>query len=347
VTTRNRPAPVANAGSRGVSAGVMGLLLLLLAISACGSPRDRNSPRADAGGLDGGASVDGGASGDGGSTTETPAGLALLERLAGLWSGPATQTPLGNFSMMNVDFRAATDQFVFGRVDVDEDNALRFGFSIETHGGEDVLTYRNGGYFLGLQRDDRTELVEHDEAALTWRFCHVERGCGYIDAVYDFEADDRLIFDVMVLGNQHVYWDARRLETRELPEGFTEGLVTQPAGPFPEMPNLRATVSWSQALASDAPVWIVLSANACSPAACNISRHIQAVAGAGDTSVEIFLEQVHAGDYKILAVLDRNANLDQIQRPDTGDGVSIPDTSLSIAGSGDTTTTVPIVFDLR
>ena len=321
----------------------MRILLLVLLSFACGSPRERtpSPPRGDAG-LDAG-QLDSGT--DGGTTIDPPQGLALLERLAGLWSGPATQTPLGNFAMMNVDFRAATDQFMFGRVDLDEDNALRFGFSLETH-GTDVLTYRNGGYFLGLLRDDRTKLVEHDETAMTWRFCHVDRGCDYIDAVYDFEADDRLIFDVMVMGQQHVYWDARRLETRELSPGFIDGLETQALGPFPAMPNLRATVTWSQPLASSAPVWVVLSASGCSVAGCNISRHIRTIANAGATSAEIFLEQVHAGDYKILAVVDRNANLDQIQRPDSGDGVSFPDTNISIASSGDTNTSVSIVFDL-
>jgi hypothetical protein len=347
VTTLNRPTSVANLEPAVVSARAMRCLPLLLALLACGSPRDRprGTPRTDAGGAqDSGGAQDTGAVADGGSDP-SPQGLALMERLAGLWSGPATQTPLGNFAMMNVDFRAASDQFLFGRVDLDEDNALRFGFSLETH-GEDVLTYRNGGYFLGLQRDDRTELVEHDETALTWRFCHVDRGCEYIDAVYDFEGDDRLIFDVVVMGAQHVYWDARKLEMRELPPGFVAGLVTQPVGPFPAMPNLRATVSWSQPLAAAAPVWVVLTVSGCSTSGCTISRHIRTVAPAGATSAEIFLEQVHAGDYKILAVVDRNSNLEALLRPDSGDGVSLPDTGLTIAPSGDTAANVQIVFDL-
>ena len=329
----------------------MRCLLLLALLFACSEARERppgNPPRgSDAGPLDG-SSDDAGTTDDAGTNDDPPLGLALFGRLAGLWSGPATQTPLGNFTMMNVDFRAATDQFMFGRVDVDESNALRFGFSLETHGGKDVLTYRNGGYFLGLQRDDRTELVEHDEAALTWRFCHVEQGCSYIDALYDFEAEDRLIFDVMVRGEQHVYWDARRLETREIPPDFAEGLVTQGTGtaPFPEMPGLRTTVSWSAPLTAQAPVWMVLSVSDCSPTSCVISRQLRAIAPAGATSVELFLEQVHPGDYKVLAVLDRNANLDQTLAPDSGDGVSLPNSSLTIAVNGETTTSVPIVFDL-
>lgn len=283
---------------------------------------------------------------DAGMIAQRPQGLELFDRLDGLWSGPATQTPLGTFRRMNVEFReVGGDQFMFGRVDLDEMNALRFGFSVETHGGADVLTYRNGGYFLGFLRDDRTVLMEHDEAAETWRFCHVDRGCGYIDAVYDFDGPDRLIFDVMVMGDQHVYWDAHRLEARTLPAGFVDGLLSQGTGdaPFPPMPSLRATVRWSGALAAEAPVWLILSNSDCGLSGCNISRHLRAIAPAGATSVELFLDQVHPGEYRAIAVLDRNGNLDQIDSPDSGDGVSLPNAHVVIAPNGETTATLQIV----
>ena len=47
------------------------------------------------------------------------AGLELLPRLAGLWSGPATMTPLGTFPLMNMDLRAASGQVLFARADLD------------------------------------------------------------------------------------------------------------------------------------------------------------------------------------------------------------------------------------
>lgn len=318
-------------------------------LAACSAEsRPRGTPRArDASVADAGLGADAGLAPDGGTVVEGSSGLALFERLAGLWSGPATRTPLGDFSMMNVDFRPVGAQFMFGRVDVDEDNALRFGFSLETH-GEEILTYRNGGYFLGLLRDDRTVLVEADDAAAVYRFCHVDRGCDYIDAVYDFEGEDRLVFDVMVLGMPHVYWDARRLSTTALPPGFTGRLVSQGTGdaPFPPMPDLRATVTWAAPLAEEAPIWLVLSAEACTPAGCDISRQIRTIAPAGATSAELLLAQVHAGEYRILAVVDRNQNLDRTFAPDSGDGVSLPTATVQIAPAGETTTSVPIVLDL-
>jgi hypothetical protein len=312
----------------------------LLGLIACGSdPRSADVP--DASGVD--ASVDAGAS-DSGVTELDREGLVIFERLAGLWSGPATRTPLGDFRVMNVDLRPASDQFLFGRVDLDEDNALRFGLLVETHGGE-VVTYRNGGYFLGLLRDDRTELVEHDVAEDRFRFCHVDRGCDYIDAVYDFEGADRLIFDVMVRGAPHVYWDARRIEARPIPSGFVDGLVAQgSSGPFPPLPELTVQVRWNGALTAEAPVWIVLSTEGCTPASCKISRHLRALAPIGSTSIALRLAQVHAGPYSLLAVLDRNGTLEASGVPDSGDGVSLP-AAITIA-LPQTEASAPIVYDL-
>lgn len=321
---------------------------LLFLCVACGES-DRSTP-SDAGTFsDADVVSDAGILPEDGGTNPEPDGLDLLPRLAGLWSGPATRTPLGDFRMMNVDFAAASDQFVFARVDLDAENALRFGFSVETHGGADVLTYRNGGYFLGLLRDDRTQLVEHDASAETYRFCHVDRGCDYIDAVYDFEGPDRVVFDVFVRGNQHVYWDARRIEAGALPPKFTDNLATQGTGdaPFPAMPSLRMNIVFPSALATETPVWLVLSRSDCSiTGGCKISRHIRAIAAAGSNSAEIILDQLHAGEYRALAVIDRNHNLETIGTPDSGDGISIPNTRLTIGENGETSSSLNIAVNI-
>ncbi len=332
-------------------------VLLFLLFAACSSePEERPSPsdsgqsgQNDGGQGDSGQEIsDAGMTTDAGTVTASIAGLDLLERLAGLWTGPATRTPLGDFRMMNVDFANASEQFVFGRVDLDAENALRFGYSVETHGGADVLTYRNGGYFLGLLRDDRTKLMEHNATEGTYRFCHVERGCEHIDAVYDFDGDDRLIFDVFVRGAQHVYWDARRVEVGTLPASFTERLVTQGEGtaPFPDMPSLRVTVTFA-ALAAETPVWIVLSREECSLAGgCDVARTLKTIAPAGATSAELNVQQLHAAEYQAIAVVDRNANLEMVARPDSGDGVSLPNTPVIVAPNGESTLALRIIIDV-
>jgi len=162
-------------------------------------------------------------------------GLDLMTRLAGLWTGPATMTPLGTFEPMNMDLRAADGHMLFSRADLDAENSLRFGFVIETHGGQDVLVYRNGGYFQGVLRDSRTALVEHvpvdAQGQGSWRFCSVTaEGCNYIDARFELDDADHLVFDVKVKGQQHVYWLAERIETREvlLGEGDTRRMLDGP-----------------------------------------------------------------------------------------------------------------------
>lgn len=291
------------------------------------------------------ASSTGGGSSSGGAGN-VAAGAVLVERLAGLWTGPATRTPLGDFALMNVDFRSVTDRTAFGRVDLDAENNLRFAFWIENHGSADTWIYRNGGYFTGLLRDTRTVLQEHDLASGTWRFCALQGGCAYVDALYDFDGDNALTFDVKVRGNQHVLWSASRLETRELPSPFpaTDAPLGGSEVPFPDMPRLEVTVQWTQALAAPADVWVALSVENCNlqAASCNVSRAIKTAADTGATSATVAFEQIHAGPYKAVALVDRNRNIGSVVAPDGVDGVSIPNSPLTVAPTGTTNATLTI-----
>lgn len=275
------------------------------------------------------------------------AGIELAQRLSGLWSGPATMTPLGAFPLMNMDLRAASGHVLFGRVDLDAANNLRFAFEVEDHGSGPVLVYRNGGYFLGILRDSRAVLVEHSGSM--WRFCSTSaQGCDYIDARFSFDGDDRVILDVDVKGMQHVYWDATRKETRALPQPFPVDLEPQAAdAPFPTMPSLRATVTWQEPLAQAGEVWGIVTTQPCDAQfTCTHSRSLRAAAAAGATSATLLIEQIHAGDYQLTAVLDRNGNMAQTMFPDAGDGVSLPNKAVLVAPAGETKTSAAIVIDL-
>lgn len=274
------------------------------------------------------------------------AGLELMQRLAGLWTGPATMTPLGNFPLMNMDFRAASEGVLFGRVDLDADNNLRFAFEIEDHGNGPVLVYRNGGYFLGILRDSRTQLVEHEDGA--WRFCHVEKGCEYIDARFSFDGEDHLVLDVDVKGKQHVYWDALRKETRPLPAPFPgDETPLDPEAPFPPMPDLRVEVTWAEPLPQDGAVWALVTTQPCDMQLnCTHSRSLMTAVRAGATSASLTMKQIHAGDYKLTAILDRNGNLPETLFPDAGDGLSLPNQAITVKPEGETTVKTMIWVDL-
>jgi hypothetical protein len=277
------------------------------------------------------------------------AGLELLPRLAGLWSGPVTMTPLGTFSLMNVDIRAASGAVLFGRVDLDEANSLRFAFEVEAPGSEPTLVYRNGGYFLGLLRDSRTKLIEHDAAAGSWRFCSTgPQGCDYIDARWNFKDADALIFDVKVKGQQHVYWDATRKDTRALPEPFPADLTPQADdAPFPPMPTLKIDVGWAGELAVDGAVWVILSTMDCDlQFTCTHSRSLTKGAAAGSTAQTLTIDQIHPGAYKLNVILDRNGNLADTLYPDKGDGIGGINQAVTVAPSGETTVKATIGFTL-
>jgi hypothetical protein len=274
------------------------------------------------------------------------AGLELLPRLAGLWSGPASMTPLGTFARMNMDVRAASGRVLFCRADLDADNNLRFAFEIEAPGGAPTLVYRNGGDFLGLLRDSRTALVEHGADA--WRFCATPQGCDYIDARFEFTGADTLVLDVQVKGAQHVYWEATREEPRTLPTPFPASEDPLPGdAPFPDMPALVVDVGWQDPLAQDGEVWVILSTTDCDfQLSCTHSRSLRTAAAAGATSATLTFEQIHAGGYKLNAVLDRNGNLAETLFPDAGDGLGGVNQEVVVSPTGTSAAKTSIVFDL-
>jgi hypothetical protein len=275
------------------------------------------------------------------------AGLELLPRLAGLWSGPATMTPLGTFPLMNMDLRAASGQVLFSRADLDALNSLRFAFEVEAPGGTPTLVYRNGGYFLGLLRDSRTALVE--QGGDSWRFCSTgAQGCDYIDARWTFSGADALVFDVKVKGKQHVYWEAIRKEPRGLPEPFPVDLTPLASdAEFPPMPSLKIDVGWAPALPQDGEVWAIVTTEDCDlQFKCTSSRSLRAQVAAGATSGSLTIDQIHPGPYKLNVILDRNANLASTLYPDAGDGISSPNQAITVDPTGQTAVKAQILVTL-
>jgi hypothetical protein len=278
------------------------------------------------------------------SSPDVP-GMDLLPRLAGLWSGPAQDTRLGDFPLKNMDLRAAGDSVLFGRVDLDAANSLRFAFAVELHEGQRVLVFRNGGLFMGLSRDTRTRLVDSDGSR--YRFCAFEAqdGCDYVEATFTFSGDDQFELRVLVRGVLHEVWTPTRVESRQLPAGFPVRTDLAGDADFPPMPGATVAVEWPAPLAADADVWLILSTTSCLPdGACHSSRAISARAEAGATAVTIPLDQVHPGRYSLLAVVDGNSNMATTRLPDHGDLVSVPSPSVDVASAGMTSTTVTASF---
>ena len=342
--------------------------MFLLALPGCGSDEGSSSEGTDSTQTDTGAVADlsgeGDASagdavnidlssGDMAGDADVPsqvhpvAGADLVGKLKGLWSGSAAQTPLGNFARMNMDMRAADEFVLFSRADLDANNSLRFAFSIETHGGEDVFIFRNGGQFTGVDRDTRTAFVDHDPVSDTWRFCAVEGGCDYVEARWVFSDPDHVLMDVDVSGFTHVKWSATRVEARTLPDGFPpEASSGEGDVAFPEMPTLDVALSWTEPAPEGAWVWIILSDTSCgfTGRGCEASRQIGASLEAGATSATLTLRQLHGGDYFLNTLLDRDGNFQTSLFPNTGDEISSPDQAINVAESGVTTINASFVI---
>lgn len=268
---------------------------------------------------------------------------AFSQRLGGLWEGPATQTVLGDFPIMIMDFRTVEDSWVFGRVDLDAGNNLRFLFDVEDIGGETKLVYRNGGFFQGLFRDSRTVLVEAQPSAGYFRFCSAPSGCSYIDAAFNFTADDRLEFDATVNEETHVVWNAVRQVDNAVSATFPADDVITEGADFPAMPRAEVTATFPEP-AADVNLFVALATEDCTIttiANCEFSRtYVQAI-GPGETSATVPFEQLHAGTYEAVAVVDE----DGTEGPSPGDSFSLL-TTLNVPNDPDATATAQVqVFD--
>lgn len=341
----------------------LGLICFASLCSACTS-----SPGDDSGGAsDDGTSAAHGSSGAGSGATsagdgasgaadttaggndDTDAALAFYERWPGLWVGPVdSMTSVGDFPTMNMDVRPVAGHTLFSRVDLDAMNSLRFAVVIEDHGGAPQFVFRNGGYFLGILRDSRTVLESWDVEAERWRFCALDGGCDYIDAVFDFDGADSLAMHVDVKGTTHFDWPATRAELREIDGPFPVDTTAQPGdAAFPDMPRLVVHLAWAAPLAATTDAWIVLSTTNCGlGGGCTPSRFLRTSVAAGATSAELTLDQIHAGDYKANAILDRNGNLAGTFFPDTGDTISIPNTAVTVDPSGTTEVSITLLADV-
>ncbi|MEX1361777.1 MAG: hypothetical protein AB1Z98_01530 [Nannocystaceae bacterium] len=285
------------------------------------------------------------------STGELPGddAIELLERLPGLWIAPVTSTTsVGDFPIMAMDMRPVDDRTVFSRVDLDAGNNLRFAFTVETVDGQPTLVFRNGGYFLGILRDTRSALVEHDADADSWRFCAIAGGCDYVEAQVQLGVD-RLTLTAWVLGRPHMHWEGELAEERPLDGPFPyDDSPGSTDDPFPPMPSLRATLSWTEPLTEPTGAWIILTTTDCGvvPGSCSPSRFLRAQAEVGASAVELVLDQIHAGQYRATAVLDRNGNLAGTLFPDAGDLVSLPNQPVEVAPMGESTVSVPLLLEL-
>ncbi|HEY8377962.1 MAG TPA: hypothetical protein VIK91_15805, partial [Nannocystis sp.] len=79
---------------------------------------------------------------------------------------------------------------------------------------------------------------------------------------------------------------------------------------------------------------------------CTHSRSLMTAVRAGATSASLTMKQIHAGDYKLTAILDRNGNLPETLFPDAGDGLSLPNQAITVKPEGETTVKTMIWVDL-
>ncbi|MHB8419274.1 MAG: hypothetical protein ACYDCL_14450 [Myxococcales bacterium] len=311
------------------------LAIVVSILGACGSPTPGDGGPADAGAGGGDAGV---------------AGLGLFARLKGVWSGQAGQTPLGSFPQITMDYQAEGGSWLFGRVDLDAQDSLRYGFAVEDISGAPTLVFRNGGYFQGMLRDTTLVLVGADESAGSYHFCAQPNAClyvngscieetgacGFVDALFTFNGSDQLVFNAHVNGQEHEVWTATRVEQRQLPSPFPPEAAPLPSDTdWPPMPQLSVTVTWASPLQGATDVWVILSDTPCASGSCTPLRALSTQAPAGATSASLTFDQIHPGAYDANALVDLSGSFGVSLSPSPGDLISVPpDQPVTVAAQG-------------
>lgn len=134
-------------------------------------------------------------------------------------------------------------------------------------------------------------------------------------------------------GAQHVFWTAKRREARTVPTPFPATQVSMGDGgaPWPAMAPVQATVRWLTPLAQPGAAWVLLTTTACAPTfACVASRSMRVDVAAGATSARLSIPAVHAGDYRLTAVVDFGT----VMAPASGDSVAV-DQPVTVPASGE------------
>ena len=248
-----------------------------------------------------------------------------------------TNTVLGDFPLVNMDFRPVGDSVLFGRVDLDPNNALRFEFVAEVQSGmRPSWCFATVGCSTGWFAMT-PEPCSWSRPATRYRFCAIQGGCDYVDATFELSSATQLSLNVLVKGQPHELGSAKRVEERTVPATFPAHTDLPGDEDFPPMPSGELHVTWATPVAAPTDVWVVLSTTSCIPTgSCQFSRWIKTSATAGATDATIRIDQLHGGAYSALAVVDANNDLASTLGPDAGDLISVISPQITVAPSGTT-----------
>ena len=104
--------------------------------------------------------------------------------------------------------------------------------------------------------------------------------------------------------------------------------------PWPVMAAVQANVHWASALTQPGSVWVLLTTTNCAPTfACVASRSLRVDVAAGATSATLNLPAVHAGEYRLTAVVDRTKMFSTRLAPSSGDSLAV-DQVVTVPASG-------------
>lgn len=312
-------------------------------------------------------------------------GYQLLNQLPGIWNGPVTSTTaLGSYSEWIVDFRPISENQISAKNELDSLNDINMSFFIALYNNQYHVCFRNGGSFNGMKRISyfRCDSVNESAGQNYYRFVEIKTGMNraYAEVLLRNNGDSLIlrtytnIYNTLPAPTLHMTWSAKLVDTtstqpainqhsfpqKSMTRDFTSSFNTVSEAifyglsndPYPEdeQPSLGvSSVSYTYAAAyTPNPAKKVFLIITTQPLIVGFSfvpanliyRSRYVILAANDPNFNF--NYMHPGDYYLYALYDNDDNL----IPNSGDWVSILNTSFTLINEGNVSPTTEINFTI-
>ncbi len=314
---------------------------------------------------------------------ENTLGYGVLKKLKGIWNGPVTSnTPLGNYPEWIVDFRPISESQISSKNELDTLNDIHMSFFIALYNNQYKVIFRNGGSFAGMKRVSyfMADSVKENTGYSYYRFVEILKGKNraYTEVVF---SNDSLYIrsatnkkNTQTTSTSHMAWSAKlqdstscqaavtnfsfpkKVMTKNFSttfEGQQEAVyysLSSDVYPESDQPYLGQTTAGYSFLSTYTPtptkkVFLIVTTQPLFSGftfnAANLkyrSRYV--ILAAND--LDFVFNYMHPGIYYYYAMYDADGN----NTINTGDWVSLSNTTFTLNATGTTSVSTQINFTI-
>ena len=310
-------------------------------------------------------------------------GFGVLNSVVGIWDGPVNSTTaLGNYPKWIVDFRPISENQISAKNELDTLNDIHLSFFIAKYHNEYRTFFRNGGIFSGNSRVSyfMCDSVSENNTQKFYRFSEVVKGKNRAYTNIIIKTDSLILesytnaYNTLIAPTLHMSWHSKLQDAssagasiavfsfpkKTLTKDFTNAFTSvteaiyynSTTEPYPEnmQPYLgKTTVNYSFdgshiPNASKKVMLVITTQPLFSGFTFNpinlkyISRYVNLAAN----DLSFTFNYMHPGSYYVYAFYDN----DMDNQTNTGDWLSLGNTSFSLSALGNTSVSTQINFTI-